>query len=470
MTTDAIATDHKDTIDESQIGIENQTCFISWALKTEGVEQFGLLDNKDFSNKKLVFFDPMQFAVSAGLWEPKRDLAESAYVSFDTNKFRQYLEGARTASAHFQTVLKSGGMLIIRGNIPKAFIKVRKRSSAGSTKYTESVISTFFWLEEILGSYSVQSCNATTLKYHMLKNPLNRIIGNVMVKGVQTVLSVGNGKLESIAGSGASLNTAAVSRVTFETHPGQIYFIPEFVIKDEHIGLMQAFEQIYRTKDSGAAKPVWLKYYQDQLRDYSPCKPVLAELDLKIKALRKQEAVLLCKQAENDGIADLLYETNPELEAATRIALEVIGFECTPNTSGAVLAAFEAKPIGEKSQRLMVRTVSTEKGGVKAEQADRLYDAIQVSLSAIESKGALVGNPDHSYQPEKRTSWFEDACIERAKEHHICLMPSLVLFTVAIYILTRTNDSNIEDIKFSLRRDIFECDGLFVLSRKKYAI
>ena len=118
----------------------------------------------------------------------------------------------------------------------------------------------------------------------------------------------------------------------------------------------------------------------------------------------------------------------------------------------------------------MVRTVSTESGGVKLDQVERLKDAIESSLSAITGKGLLVGNPDHSSRPEKRTSWFDETCTERAKDNHICLMPSLVLFTIAIYILTRSNEGNVEDIKFSLRRDIFECDGLFVLSRKKYAV
>ncbi len=450
--------------------IEGQAVFINWPVNNDDVEACDLLDGTDFSGCKLAFFDPFEFAVSNGFWSRNDDISEVAYVSFEEIDFLRYLAASKTASETLRAFLRNGGMLTIRANIPKSYIQVRKKSSTGTTRYTESIVSTFFWLEDILGVYSIRYCGARTLKYLMPKNPLKKVFGNVEVRCVQTVNSVGKGKMQAIAGSGTSPKAVAIARITFDSESGQVYLIPKFIIKNEAQHLIEAFEKIYNSRESGSVRPHWLGHYEDQLRQFSPYRPQMDEIELQIEALKKQRGSLMRKQKKFDGVVDLLFESDTELQTAARTALDIMGFDCSaiPHTRKA--NAFEARPVDDKSTRLMVRAVSTDAGPVPPEEVEKLTQAMKSGTSAIKAKGLLIGNAARSMRPEQRESWFDERCLNEAKREDLCLMPSLVLFTMACYIMTRMDTDNIEKLKNSLQRDIIRCDKLFVLSRKKYVI
>jgi len=444
--------------------------FINWPVDDARASFCDLLDRTDFSHFKLAFFDPLMFALDHGFWTQGHDISDVSYVSFQEKEFMRYLADVKAASDTLRAFLRNDGVLIVRSNLPKSFIKVRKRSSTGTMKYTESVISTFFWFYDLLGALSLNYCQAKTLKYIQPKNPLREVLGNVAVQCVQTVNSVTGGKLEIVAGSGVSTRSAAIARITFDPQPGQAYLIPRFLIKEEYKLLIDAFEQIYQGRRSGSVRPHWLRYYESQLRDFSPYRPHMKEIELQLEALQKRQTSLQRKQDKFNGLADLLFENDTELETAVRVALEIIGFECKAVPGSRKAVSFDARPAGDRSTRLTVRAVGTESGPVTLGEIKKLSTAIAASTSAITAKGLLVSNALRTTRPDQREQWFDEDVIEEARRQDFCLMPSLVLFTMACYVMTRLNAENIEDLKNSLRRDIIRCDSLFVLSKKKYAI
>ena len=444
--------------------------FINWPVNDAQIAACDLLDGTDFSNCKLAFLDPLEFATANGFMSPGGEISETVYISYDESDFLRYLARIKGASETLQRFLANGGLLILRSNIPKSYIKVRKRSSTGTMKYTESVVSAFFWLEDILGVYSFTYAYARTLKYLIPKSPLKQAFGKSAVRCVQTLNSVSKGKLEVVASSGSSLRSPGISRISFDSTAGQVFLIPTFVVKQEHRKLIEAFEQVAISCDSGSSRPRWLDYYEKQVRDFSPCRDMMDEVELQMEALKKQLASLMRKQERYDGLVNLLFESDEELEAAARTALEILGFTCNEPVAGRKTSAFEAYPANDKSLHIMVRTASTETGPVGSGELETLARAIEARTSAIRAKGLLIGNAARSSRPEQRDSWFDDECGQASRREDFCLMPSLVLFTIACYIMTRLDAENIEELKRSIRCDILKCDSLFVLSRRKYAI
>ncbi|MCD6250024.1 MAG: hypothetical protein J7J98_06830 [candidate division Zixibacteria bacterium] len=444
--------------------------FVNWSAHDREFPTCNLLDDVDFANYKLIFFDPHRFAIANRLLSPEAEISDVNYVSFKERDFVHYLSGVKRVAASLTQFLGNGGLLVIRSNIPKSHIKVRKRSSTGTRKYTESVISSFFWLEDILGVYSLTYCQAKTLRYLNPKNPLHGVFGKSGIHCVQTLNSTSKAQMEVIATSGSSTNAAAISRLSFDTIPGQIYLVPQFLIKGETAKMVEAFKQIAASAQSGSLRPSWLDYYEKQVRDFSPFRSKIDEVEIKMEALKKQLASLIHKQDVYDDLPHLLFESEGELEIATRTALEILGFTCLQPTSNGKASAFEVHPANDKSVRLMVRATHSESGPILVNQVTALQTAIENRTSAIKAKGMLVGNAARYTRPEQRHSWFDEPSTKESKRSDICLMPSLVLFTMACYVMTRHDAENIDALKTSLRRDIIDCDSVFVLSRKKYAI
>lgn len=444
--------------------------FINWPVDSQDAKQCDLLDGTDFSDYKLAFFDPLEFAISHKYISGGTEISEVVYLSLDEREFLRYLGLIKRAAESIRAFLETGGQLVIRSNIPRAHIKVRKRSATGSMKYTESVVPFFFWLEDIVGVCSFTFCNAKTLKFTTSKNPLADAFEGAAVRCVQTLNSIGKGSFRVIATSGMSAKASAVSMIIPAGLAGQVYLIPYFIVKHEHQKLVEAFEQIASCIESGSTRPAWLSYYESQIMDYSPYRPMIDEVKLQVIALEKQQASLMRKQDLYNSLVDLLFENGPEIISATRVALEIMGFRCLKIPADKAGLVFEAVATGDTSSRILVRVVATESGPIAPTEVENLAGAVSARSAKTPVKGVLIGNPTRSGKPEQRLKWFDDDCLPRARKHNMVLMPTLVLFTVACYLMTRTNTDNIESLKSSLRRDLFDCDSVFVFSRKKYAV
>lgn len=139
--------------------------FANWTVDLPTCELYDLLAGDDFSQCNVLFLDPLEFAITHGLRNNITDLSETEYFPFDEREFGRYLVGIKQASAGLMALLNRGGLLVLRSQIPNSHIKVSKRTSAGSGTYTQSLLSAFFWLEEILGKYSFKSCQFRAIRY-----------------------------------------------------------------------------------------------------------------------------------------------------------------------------------------------------------------------------------------------------------------------------------------------------------------
>ncbi len=444
--------------------------FINWPIADGLFESCDLLDGTDFSDREIVFFDPLGFATSHGLRSNDDNIAAARYIACTEEAFMRYLAGIKTASEHIRAVLSNRGVLVIRSQIPNSQFKIRKKSSVGAQTYTESVASPFFWLEEFLGKYSFNYCNLKTVKYLVRNHPLRKIFGRSAVHLLQTQNSIGEGKAQVIAGSGVAFKSPAITRVTFDTTPGQIYLIPRFEIEREHVCLFEAFERVLHGKALGLNSPKWLGHYEIQLEHLNPFRSELEKLDHEIEVLESRKLEVLEKMEATMRLIDLLVESGPELESAARTALDFLGFDCPEGDAGMTGEVFTVTARNDTVRRVVVRVASTGFGPVLPSELDLLRQAIESRDPRVKPKGILIGNASRLDPPTERDTWFDPECINEARSNDFCLMSTFELYTAVCHVLSSTDSGLVDDIKSSLRQDILDCDSQFALNRRKYGI
>lgn len=441
--------------------------FVNWPIPDKTADSCDLLDGTDFSNHGLVFFDPLEFARAHGLRSREKNISSVEYVSCSEEAFKRYLSGIKTATASIRELLNNRGVFIIRAQIPNCQFQIRKRSSVGTHKYTESVVSPFFWLEEYLGKYSFQYCNLNTIKFIARSHPLKKALGGYPVSLQQIQNSVDIGHSEVIAASGIAYRSPAITRVWFDHIPGQIYLIPEFVVEMEHVHLVDAFMRLLRGKSFGFDTPKWVEVYEVQLKSINPFTAELERLDREIDALEAEKNAILEKIEATMRLVDLLVESEDCLESAARTAIQTLGFNCLESNSKKADCTFEA--LSEQGN-VIIRVASTDNGPVSLDELLELEDIIERQNAKPRPKGILVGNASRLVPPTERGSWFDTDCIEKAQNSDICLMPSFELYTAACHILSKRESSHYDEMRASLRNDLMTCDSQFSLNRRKYGI
>ena len=202
----------------------SKLAFANWTVDSSTYESCDLLAGVDFSGYNIVFLDPLEFAVTHELRKNCSDLSETEYYAYDEREFGRYLVGIKQGSAAIIDVLSRGGLLVLRSQIPNSHIKVRKRTTAGGGTYTQSLLSAFFWLEEILGKYSFKSCHLRAVKFLVPNDPVSKVFGRAAVDCIQTQNVVAKGRREIIAAGGPYFKDPIVSRLTSVDWPGLVYF------------------------------------------------------------------------------------------------------------------------------------------------------------------------------------------------------------------------------------------------------
>jgi hypothetical protein len=382
----------------------------------------------------------------------------------------RYLAGIKTASKHIRTMLNCGGILVIRSQIPNSQFTIRKKSSLGTRTYTESVVSPFFWLEEFLGKYDFNYCNLRTVKYLVRTHPLKKIFGQSSVNLLQTQNSIGERQVEIIAAAGLAFKSPAISRVAYDSGPGQIYLIPQFDIEQEYLHLMDAFERIAFGRACGLDSPKWLDDYEAELESLNPFRSELDRLDREISVLENRKQETLEKHEATTRLVDLLAESETELGLAARTAMESLGFDCSPSGIDGSDQTFEALFQDDKVRRAIVKTAATDSGPISTREIEELKQAIESKNLRVKPKGILVGNASRHEPPPDRGVWFDPECLDESKHNDFCLMPSYELYIGACHVLGRAGSDHVEDIKASLRQDILDCDSQFALNKRKYGI
>ncbi|MCK4373409.1 MAG: hypothetical protein KAW61_09680, partial [candidate division Zixibacteria bacterium] len=222
-------------------GTPSKILFINWPTDQQANHHCDLLAGHDFSDYSIVFLDPLEFAVAHGLRSNCQFLSESEYISYNEREFSRFLTGIKRASESLKELLHKGGLLVIRSQIPNSHIKVRKRSSAGSGSYTESVLSAFFWLEDILGKYTFNSCRVKAIRFVAPGDPLGKPFARAGVDCVQTQDFIEKGQRHVVAAGGPYFKDPVVSRIVCDDWRGLVYVIPKFRVLHEERMLVEAF-------------------------------------------------------------------------------------------------------------------------------------------------------------------------------------------------------------------------------------
>lgn len=444
--------------------------FIDWGEPVDLLDSCSLFDETDFTNCDLVFFDPYQFALSKGLRTKEKELGEVEYIDLDEKHFIEYLRQAKQAAEKFKNLLQNDGSLIIRSGIPKGHIKVSKRTSASVRSYTESVLSTFFWMDEVLGKSSFQECQAKILKYPQRDMPLVEVFRDCMVECHQAQISIGRGFTRVLAIGGPSGKLPLITKVSLKPEPGQIYFIPKFLVKDETEKLITAFAMMKTVVEPDYSKPTWLGYYEKQVFEHNPLSRKIEEIDLQIDALAKQRGVLLIKLSAGTSLPSILWEKGPKLRQTVKAAFDILDLEVNFSQADQDKITLEG-PIENKLYRKVIISVAEPNAEpIPAHVVEEFVTLLDKRPKHPKAKGIMVGNGKCSFPPEKRDVWFDQAGVTVAQAREVCLITVLDLFTAAALVLSRSGTENQKLIKSSLVKDILAGEGLFELNRTKYGI
>ncbi len=451
----------------------DSTCkvlFLNWHNASNPFETSDLRGGIDFESYRIVFFDPLGFAADHGFRPETSDISLASYVGCTEANFRRYLAGIKAATAGIQRLLENGGIFVIRAQIPNVQFKIRKKSSIGTQSYTESIVSPFFWLQEFLGNYSFEYCSKNTLEFLDRRGQFARIFGRYPINCLQTLDSIPGGRVDVIAQTATTPKHPVVSGVSFDSMPGRIFLVPQFLVRDEEKRLVDAFKSILFNKTFGVVRPAWVESLESDLDAINPFRAELERLDRQISSLENERILLLEKVEETMRLVDLLVETGLDLAEASRVALGVLGFEILEAMPGKSGGMFEVVFNGDRIRRAIVKTAACDQGPIRAHEISELVERIELSSFHVKPKGILIGNAWRLNAPTEREIWFDMECLDDARKHDICLVPSSELYSAACHCLVKKGSDVIDDIASSLCRDLIGCDSQFELDRKRYNI
>lgn len=444
--------------------------FIDWDQQVGLLDNCSLFDNTDFTKCDLVFFDPYQFALRAGLRTKEKEFTAVEYIDLEEKQFIDYLRQAKQAAAKFKILLQNDGTLIIRSGIPKGHIKVRKRTSASIRSYTESVLSTFFWMDEVLGKSSFQDCQVKILKYPQRDIELVKVFRDCLVDCRQAQLSIGRGFTRVLATGGPTGKLPLITKVSLKPEPGQIYFIPRFLVPDETEKLVTVFSKMKASIEPDYSKPIWLRYYEKQVTDQNPLSKEIEDIDRQIDALAKQRGILSIKLSESSSLPNILWEKGPKLRQSVKLAFGVLGLDLNFFQVDLEEITLESPIKFEPYKKVIIKVAEPSAEAVSADIVEEFITRLGERPKFPKAKGIMVGNGRCAFPPEKRDVWFDQAGVTHARAKEVCLITVLDLFTAAALVLSRSRADSRTMIKNSLVKDILSGEGLFELNRPKYGI
>jgi len=444
--------------------------FVNWSTKGVPYDSCDLFDEKPFGDYDIVFFDPLEFAIQAGFRTNTTDIAEMEFVSLTETTFLTYITEVKSATISIRNLLKNGGILVIRSQIPNTELKIKRKSSVGSRQYTESVVAPFFWLEELIGTYEFPYLHQRNLRFVERNNPLKKVFGGVPVNCVQTQNRMSRGKAEPIALTHPSPKYPAISRIHVDGCEGHIYFVPRFIVRNETDLLCDAFSRVKRQKLHNLGRISWMRPFESDIETINPYTPEIERIDREIDTLKRLKGETLTKSESTCRLLDLLVEKGTELELATASALELLGYSCAESFGVGDLPAHNAMVKEDRIYRLLVHTAMNEREPIGAEELEVLIECLKNLDESSAPKPILVGNTCPSVNPNERLSWFNEDCVSLARRHDICLLPSFELYKAASYILRNATGDYIEDTRASIRKDFYNCDSIFRLNAKRYPL
>ena len=444
--------------------------FVNWSEEVEGFDHCDLIDGTELHKYKLVFFDPLNFALRRKLWKADNDCTETCYFGMSESSFKNLLSRIRVVNKSLGKLLDSGGTFVVRSNIPQSYIKIKKKSRSSNRSKTDSIVSTFFWLEEYTGRCQFRESGSKSIRFADPEHSLARFLGDCPVKHMLTQTSIGKGRVEIIAVASNSQGAPAISAIRSRHYPGQILFLPQFDAADESQRLAAGLEAWLQFERESADRPRWLDYYERQLSEYNPYSRTIQKLETKIEQYTKRRKALLRRQDEFSRLSVFLTGGENGLLPAMFTALEVLGYSDLSPVEVEGFKVVKGLAAGCTPRRTFFAFADVHDGPVETHHLESLVEEFDLEEGTAFMKLVVIANVFSDQEPEARPLWFSQECEETSRRLNIALIPSIEFYLATITMMSRLESSKIDAIRDSLRRDIHQSDAEFRINRKKYGI
>jgi hypothetical protein len=291
---------------------------------------------------------------------------------------------------------------------------------------------------------------------------------NISAECPQTQNNIPKGKVEVWANNGQINHLPVISRVTFPPDKGELFFIPKFIHRNEHLLLAKAFSKIASDNEALSQKPQWLTRFQKELDFSNPCIEQIKKLESDIKKLQKRHFLISAKSREYNNFTNLLYEKDWNLIQEVINAFMLLDFNLAESPLPLKNMESMFYGIGPGNQKIMVNVESAQDNPVGEEAYQMLADKMKECRIGSNVKGIIIANTDFLRSPNRRKEWFSEKLIAVSGKNDVCLIPTLQLFRIVCLVLNRSGSDMVNEIKKSLRNEILDCDGLFKFNDKKY--
>ncbi|MCK5127426.1 MAG: hypothetical protein KAR42_14315 [candidate division Zixibacteria bacterium] len=448
----------------------SRVLFCDWNDAPETSAQTTLFEIIDLSDFDVVFFDPLQFTANIGLRKNTSEIYKVEYYSYSEDKLRALVAGVKLAAEILSDFIIAGGILVIRSNFPKSYIKVTKDSIIGliSNKYTESIVSIFYWLEEFLGRFSCDYGKEYSFSYIAPRSRLYKAFGQSPAESMCAVTLNRSEYQSIIAESAHEPFHPLIYAVSGKHGLGEIYIIPKFLIPEESERLADVFSDIHKNKTSGIDYPFWVDRYEQKLNKVNPFNRQVIEIDREVEQLKRKRSITFEQSEDIRELLQLLYGSDEDLLYAVQKAFEIIGFQSPAVPETVKPAGFDLYLRSENAANICVDLYSSEKYAISAETYQKTAAKIEECLRDDKPKVIIVANAVNTVVPNKRVREFADEVIGANLSQGFGLLTSVKLFELACCVLENSNSPHLETMKESIRADIVNCHGEYESNPRKY--
>ena len=443
---------------------------LNWADDNSQYENADLFKSSDLKNYNIALFDPLNFAARHNLRENTRDISSSEYKKLDKDEFMRLMANYKRVTHQLRMFLDNNGIFVVRSNIPNSYIQIRKYAAQGTQKFTESVLPVFFWLEEFIGKFSFLYRLCNKIEFVDYNNAFYRNFHKAPISAWQSHDIIPQGEVTVLARCGSQSSVPLLTKVSLKPGNGEIFFIPQLNITDETKQLVATFEEIIYELKLGLFKPSWLNKYEKEMDLNNPYKNEIAEIDQKIDLLSKRKLVLVKRENKIKECTGLLASAGEELASLVKYSFELLGFECSEKTKWLSDDKVSMCLVKNGNVEAIVQVTDTEKGALPHSVFESLIEIQGMDKFEKKPKMILISNSDRLNPPELRAPAFENDTIEASQKLEYCLIPSVELFEAVGYLWFKSKDHLFDTIKTSLRKDIMNCVGEFIVDERKYLI
>ncbi len=448
----------------------SRVLFCDWNDTPDKAERTTLFDLTDLSEYDVVFFDPFQFAVNTDLRTNTEEPYKAEYFPYSEDELRTFVAETKLGVEVICDFVIAGGIFVVRSTFPKSFIKVTKKSiaSAISNKYTESIVSAFYWMEEFLGRFACEYSIEHSFSYIAPRSRIYKVFGQSPAESICAV-TLNRAKYQYIiAESPHEPYHPLIYTVSGKQGLGETYIIPKFLIEDESQKLADVFTDMHKNKKSGVDYPFWVDKYEQQLNRINPFNRQVIAIDNDIEDLKRKRSRVFQQSEDIRELLQLVYGSGEDLHYAVTKAFEILGFQfpAVPETIKHV--GFDMYMRSDNSPNIVADIYSSEKYALSVNTFNKTFDKVDECKREDKPRVIIVANAVNTVIPNKREREFADDVIGANLTKGYCLLSSVKLFDLACAVLENQDSPNIDIMQESIRQDLLESTGEYEADVRKY--